>query len=145
MKEMKGNLWDFHSQGKWVCVTTNGTVKSDGSLIMGAGCAGEAARRYPGLPIMLGVLVSSLGNNCYSSPYKIISFPTIENLYKDSSTVERVLKSAFQLKDLVHMYNIPEIYIPRPGCGLGGLNWDTQVKPILEKVFTDDNFIVITF
>jgi len=26
------------------------------------------------------------------------------------------------------------IYMPRIGCGLGGLDWDTEVGPIVEKI-----------
>lgn len=37
-----------------------------------------------------------------------------------------VVREAVQL-------NLP-IYMPRIGCNLGGLNWDTQVGPVVEKL-----------
>lgn len=40
---------------------------------------------------------------------------------------------------------INTIYLPRIGCGLGGLDWDTEVLPVIEEVtsiFTDVQFIV---
>jgi O-acetyl-ADP-ribose deacetylase (regulator of RNase III) len=30
------------------------------------------------------------------------------------------------------------LYLPRIGCGLGGLDWDTQVGPILEQLNRED-------
>ena len=41
MKEIKGNLWDFHDQGYFVCITTNGEInsKTPPELIMGKGIA----------------------------------------------------------------------------------------------------------
>ena len=31
------------------------------------------------------------------------------------------------------MYGLP-IYMPRIGCGLGGLDWEREVAPIVEKI-----------
>lgn len=37
MKEAVGNLWDFHEQGKWIVITTNGSVNMAGYAVMGRG------------------------------------------------------------------------------------------------------------
>lgn len=36
------------------------------------------------------------------------------------------------------------VYLPRPGCKNGGLDYNSQVKPILEKHLTDDRFRIIS-
>jgi hypothetical protein len=54
------------------------------------------------------------------------------------------------MKQLVNLANLPEnkkkwksIVIPRPGCGNGGLNWESEVKPILAGLL-DERFIIVS-
>jgi hypothetical protein len=39
--------------------------------------------------------------------------------------------------------DIPKVVMPRVGCGLGQLDWDNQVKPLLE-MYLDDRFWVVS-
>ena len=48
MIETSGNLWHFHTQGRWVVTTTNGSVRKDGCAVMGRGVAREAAAKLLG-------------------------------------------------------------------------------------------------
>lgn len=138
MIEKIGNIWDFPADA--TCVTTNGIVKKNGDLVMGAGIALEAKLKYPILPTILGGLVKSFGNHCFHIPkLKIISFPT-KNHFKDNSTLELIEESASILKSLTDMDKLNIVALPRPGCGLGNLKWE-NVKPILEK-YLDDRFFV---
>jgi hypothetical protein len=146
MREERGDLWDFHAQGHWIAITTNGVVKSNGNLVMDRGCAGEASKRFPGLAETWGVAVEVGGNHVYPIPHlRITSFPT-KNHWRDSACISLIKQSA---KELVGRLDAGSsevqgpIYIPRPGCGLGGLDW-TDVKPELEKVF-DDRFVIVTW
>jgi len=50
-------------------------------------------------------------------------------------------RSASELFNKVVLMKIDRIYVPRPGCGFGVLNWE-EVKPVLEKIW-DDRFIVV--
>ena len=52
MREAIGNMWDDPAPVK--VVTINLCVKADGALVMGRGCAAEAARRWPELPAEWG-------------------------------------------------------------------------------------------
>lgn len=54
MKEVTGNIWDYHEKGYWIVITTNGTVKANGEAVMGRGVALQAKRKYQGLPWRLG-------------------------------------------------------------------------------------------
>lgn len=63
MLEVKGDLWSFESTGPAVrCITTNATVKKNGTCVMGRGCAREAAMKWPALPKMLGDHLRAHGN-----------------------------------------------------------------------------------
>ena len=42
MKEVKGNIFNYIGIADAICVTTNGIVKKDGSLVMGAGIAKDS-------------------------------------------------------------------------------------------------------
>ena len=136
-----GNLWDFHHMGP-VCITTNGVIKANGELVMGAGIARQAKERYPLLPRKIAEAVQLYGNNTYYFPDEnIFSFPT-KNHWKDKSDIELIIKSAHQLIDLMNSMHIPRVYMTKPGCGNGGLDWQT-VSPILMKIFSDSRFVVV--
>jgi hypothetical protein len=47
--------------------------------------------------------------------------------------LEIIDRSLGQLNFLRDIYEIEEVYLPRPGCGAGGLDWETQVRPLCEK------------
>lgn len=142
MIEITGDLWDFHNKGEIVCITTNYTVTDKGLLVMGGGCAREAMDRYPHLPKILGDIYSESHNvPVFLEKENIITFPTKNEVWKDS-TLTLIESSAKYLANLVANIN-KNIYIPRPGCGLGGLNWDV-VKPCLEAILTENKFIIIS-
>lgn len=142
MIEQIGNLWDFHRLGEWVVITTNGYVKRDGSAVMGRGCALECKNKFPGFDKQLGHYIRSYGNLVFPfHDQRIITFPVkhkwweIADLYLIESGLQQLY---FQLENL----NINKIYMPKPGCGNGKLNWESQVKPLCEK-YLDDRFIVV--
>jgi O-acetyl-ADP-ribose deacetylase (regulator of RNase III) len=70
----------------------------------------------------------------------IILFPTKEH-WRGKSRIEWIETGLQDLKNKYHEWNLNSVAIPRVGCGLGGLKWD-QVKPLIEKYFADEPFIV---
>ena len=46
-----------------------------------------------------------------------------------------IKKALFQVVDIIRLFypDLP-LYMPKIGCGLGGLSWDIDVKPIVEEV-----------
>ncbi len=146
MLEARGNLWDFHAQGYWVGINTNGIVRRDGRLVMGRGVAKQAALRFPDLPWSLGTAVSFGGNHVYPYPkYRVTSFPTKRH-WQDAACLQLIVQSAEELMGRVigaASAVAGPVYLPRPGCGLGGLEW-TDVKPELEKIL-DDNVVIVTW
>lgn len=148
MKEVKGNIWDYYDQGHWIVITTNGIVKSNGEAVMGRGIALQAKTRLPKLPRMLGRYLKEFTNTPYSFgiEYRIITLPT-KNNWRYNSDLELIENSCHRLSEMFKYGGyldtfVKEIYLPRPGCSNGGLNWK-DVKPILEK-YLDDRFVVVS-
>lgn len=141
MIEVIGDLWTYPAE--WRCITTNGVVKDNGTLVMGGGCALEAKQKYPGIDEKLGNMVKVYGNKPYTvEMYKIITMPT-KNHWKDDSDIDLIVYSAIKIAEFVKLNYIKSIVIPRPGCGLGGLKWE-YVKTKLEPIFDTDAFIIIS-
>lgn len=131
-----------------VVVTTNGVVKGSGHAVMGKGIALEANEIFH-ISKQLGQLLRKSGNQVYdfgvrvygSRKMRVITFPT-KNHWACSSNISLIQQSTNELLSLVNNSNIERVLMPPPGCGNGGLNWDYQVKPFLEK-WLDDRFIVV--
>lgn len=141
MREVQGDIWDYHKQGHWIVITTNGFVKKNGECVMGRGVAAQAKSRFPDLPSLLGTWIKESGNQtALFGGYRIATFPVKHNWWEKASLslVEASCVRLVNLVDLAHLE--PPIYLVRPGCGNGQLDWQ-DVKPILEK-YLDDRFII---
>lgn len=139
MKELDGDIWQ--SNADVICVTTNGIVKNNGRLVMGAGIAKDAVDRYPDIDVIWGSHVWKYGNiPCiteYSDGQILASFPT-KNHWKGKSDIWLIIDSAKYLQR-----ELPEncaVALTRPGCSLGQLKW-YNVGPILHKIL-DNRFTV---
>lgn len=145
MKETMGNIWDFHTQGHWIVITTNGNVKSNGEAVMGKGIALECKRRFPTLPSSIGRKIKEEGNYPFYFPIsRIITFPTKHNWWEKADP-KLIRRSAALLSQLCNeelsVDIVFPVYMVRPGCASGGLRWD-DVRPILED-YLDDRFVVV--
>ena len=143
MIEATGNLWDFYDIGETVCITTNGHVGRAGTAVMGRGTAKQAASKFPTLPLALGSLLRATGNHVYLLCPGIFSFPVKHHWAMDAD-LYLIRRSCLELKTLAGLYQLSRVYLPRPGCGNGNLQWK-DVKPVLEMHLygDDDRFIVV--
>jgi hypothetical protein len=140
MREFRQSIWYFHKKGHYVVVTTNGTIKKNGSGVMGRGIAAQAAKRYPELPAILGEHIKKNGNVVgLDEQHKIIFFP-VKHDWWEAADIALIEKSAKELAVLAENLD-GKIYSVRPGCGNGGLLWD-DVKDIIEPYFGDRIFLV---
>lgn len=83
-----------------------------------------------------------LGKVWIDEENKIIAFPTKADWRSKSK--EWVIQEG--LKDLhikVKEKGIKKIYIPKIGCGLGGLDYESQVKPLILKEFSGSEINVV--
>lgn len=166
MLEVKGDLFDFlnDEETNAICITTNGIVGADGKAIMGAGTAGEAAKRWPRIRSMTGAHINQVGNLArpigliddkgeYQIPdagkvqkkeYKclIFSFPT-KNDFRKPAVPELIKSSAEEMVKFADALGLKKIIIPAPGCGsfTGQLDWEKDVKPLIKDIL-DDRFII---
>lgn len=167
MKELKADLFEtiYEDDVEAICITTNGQYTMQGIAAMGGGCAGVCARRWPETAQRLGKMLKTFGTNIpfvigaldedgnYIEPTRemirekqfkclIFSFPTINNLM-DGANIQLIKQSATVLKDYIDEYNLKGIMVPRPGVGIGGLQW-ADVKAAIEPIL-DDRFTIISF
>lgn len=140
MLEESGDLWKFHERGEWIAITTNGDVRHDGQCVMGRGTALQAKQRYPELPLMLGDLIRIRGNQINAIPgFRIISYPVKHHWY-DKACPGLIGKSAVQLMQYLDAFpEVFRVYMPRPGCGNGQLEWlqvQHLIRPVLDHRVT---------
>lgn len=167
MKEIEGNIFDFVMDDSVdaICITTNGIVNNNGLAMMGAGTAGEAAKRWPSVRKNLGRSIQAFGNLPYvigliddegnfhdpkfellrNKEYKCLvwSFPT-KNDFRDKSDIELIKRSATLLMEHADKFELKKIYIPAPGIGVntGKLDWETEVRPAIQNIL-DDRFYIV--
>ena len=144
MKIIKEDIWKVECDA--IIIPTNCQVRKDGTAVMGAGLAKQAADRYPTLSQQYGMCLHSFKTkpillsplDIYGRTRKnLLLFPTKIH-WKDLSSLDLILENAYYFID-----NFPDhinnIALPKLGCGLGGLDWETQVRPMLENIL-DDRF-----
>ena len=82
---IKTDIWSYWGVADALCITTNGSVKANGELVMGRGIALEAAQRFPGMAFHLGRQVREGGNKVrvvngttipLGTPTALVAFPT---------------------------------------------------------------------
>jgi hypothetical protein len=145
MRESTGELWEFYDAepDAWVAITTNGAVKQDGCLVMGAGCALGAQKRFPQLPRLWGEMVNRAGNHVSPWPsFRLFTFP-VKTHWREYATLELIERSAHELMENIDLVGCGKVFLPRPGCGNGGLNW-SDVRPVISAVL-DDRVVTVTW
>jgi O-acetyl-ADP-ribose deacetylase (regulator of RNase III) len=155
MIDVTGDLWTYGQAPAYnlaITVTTNWTVTAQGKNVMGGGCAAEAAYRFPSLPLKYGERLERLGRHTHAfAPGAVGNVPWLvmmgvkSEVWHDAS-VNLIQLAANEMLLLANRLDWQEVIVPRPGCGLGGLDYDEHVRPILvEEWGDDDRFKVITF
>ncbi len=147
MLERIGDIFK-QSDADAICFTSNGIVDSRNNLVMGAGIALAFKQKYPFLPQWIGKQVKKSGNHVYAqatSSYPpmlwLVSFPT-KHHWKDPSDLQLIEQSARELVELTNKRAWYTVFLTRPGCGNGQLNWE-DVKKVIGPIL-DDRFIILT-
>ena len=143
MKIVKGNIFNMLDKYDLVCTTTNGIVRANGRLVMGAGNAKAFRDYFPNLDLELGSKVSVYGNRpflVYKKGKAICSFPT-KNHWRDKSDICLIQSSANALVKIATSRFLTRVALPAPGVGAGGLSWKKDVYPVLKPIL-DDRFVI---
>jgi hypothetical protein len=140
MIETCGDIWE-HLGKAMIAVTTSGSVTRKGKAVMVRGVAGQAARRFPVLPEVLGLLLQTSGNHVHHLGDGVVSFP-VEASAWEWPDLRLISRSARELRELADREGWDKVLVPRPGCGGGGMDW-REVRPLLEEHF-DARFVVIS-
>jgi len=145
-REAKGNLWELPADAR--CITTNGAVRRDGAAVMGRGCAHEAKMKFGGIDIALGAHIKAKGNHCvalitHEIGWHLITFP-VKHHWKDKADIKLIERSCQELMAMINVYDWKNVLLPRPGCGNGHLDWETEVKPVIAPLL-DERVTVVTF
>ncbi len=149
MIEIEGDL--FEQKCDAICIPVNRTVKKDGSAVMSAGVAKQAVERFPALDLHWGHLLEHYNEPGFerlfrtyleSDDYAIVFFPTKDD-WKKKSTLQLLVRSAERLVNLAATEPWERICLPRVGAGLGGLHWENEVRPNLQRILVDDRFVVV--
>jgi hypothetical protein len=150
MNWKNGNIWIYYKLGSTIVIPTNEGWKHDGSNVMGAGLAKDAAQIFSELPKIYGRDCQLLTTRVYYKDYRLILIPSKPLNVKSPhlswqgvANIATVAKSLRWLQDTKDNY--PEkVYIPLIGTGNGGLDPDL-IKELMDKVLTSEKFIGVTF
>ena len=148
MREDLLDLWNAPADAR--CITTNGSIKSNGRAVMGRGCAKQATLRYPFMQLKLGAAIRTYGNHVrvlFEPPtgpenWALVSFP-VKHYWDEQANLALIERSAAELVALADDRGWREIVLPRPGCGNGKLSWTRQVRLVIRPLL-DDRFLVVT-
>lgn len=130
-------------------VTTNGIIKNNGCAVMSAGIAKFARDTFTEIDRKLGNYLRTSGNHAYYLGhwlYKnhlitILTMPTKHD-WRNDSDINLIKQSAIELVALADKYALQHIFLPCPCCSNGHLDYEKQVKPVIQNIL-DDRFIVI--
>ncbi|MGB1286281.1 MAG: macro domain-containing protein [Aggregatilineales bacterium] len=66
----------------------------------------------------------------------ILNFPTKKH-WRGKSKLEYIEAGLQKFVDIYETENITSAAFPQLGCGLGGLDWNTQVRPLVKQYLQD--------
>ena len=151
MKQVFGDIFSTLGRADALCVTTNGVIKRNGELVMGAGIALQAKQRFPGIAIEAAKGVGK-GHDSHVRPIHlfkpdedslhptmIVALPTKLH-FKDSSPLDLVIRSLKELVSLTDIMQWKAVVLTQPGCGHGGLKWN-YMEALCSKIL-DNRFYV---
>lgn len=129
---MSEDVWDLHAAGAWVVIPTNQQTRNDGTAVMGAGLARQAADRFPGLAADYGKALRR-GDLCVAyEQRRLLCVPTKRH-WKDQSQLADIGHVVGRLRQWAKRSLPDMVAVPALGCGHGGLDW-VDVEPLLDTL-----------
>ena len=152
MREVQTDLWNYRDglyfkSTQYLCITTNGDIKNDGTAVMGRGVALQAVTRWPAIAKVLADYMNRYGNHVgmlghYNFTRYFTSFP-VKDHWSEKADLVLIDRSCIELAALARIYSKEVFLLPRPGCGAGGLDW-SMVRPMCDMHFELlDNIVIV--
>lgn len=146
-----GNMFEYIINNPEAIITI--TVNMVG--VMGKGLALDAKSRYPDIYEMYKKCLDNerlkLGKPAFvysrRSQRYFVLFAT-KNHWRDPSQIEWVdngLKNITTVLEEAHVPYRCQILLPKLGCGLGKLNWNDQVHPLMINHLTNSPYTFVIF
>lgn len=143
----QGNMWNRRDQVDLFCITTNGTLRRDGKLVMGRGIAFEAISQFPEIQKTAGEAIRTFNEARIKrgdppSPYGLVTLRKYEpfvGLFQvkynwwEQADVNLIKFSAQKLHQFAVDNPHKIIVLNFPGIGNGKLSEET-VRPIVETL-----------
>jgi hypothetical protein len=127
------SVYDIRSEGSMFVIPVNGSINKHDDAVMGRGLARDAADRYPFLRTEFGTLLRRRQHIVREMVEKqFILFP-VKYQWHEQADVELIAGSCRQLSLLAKFWKYKMIYMPHVGCGNGGLDWEKDVRLVVEK------------
>ena len=112
--------------------------------VMGGGLALEFKNRFPDayeaykIACDLGMMEpgAMFPFRRVNEPKYIIHFPTKLH-YKNDSELDYIIDGMDALVATIRSLDIKSIAIPALGCGLGNLDWENEVEPVIQDFLSD--------
>lgn len=133
-----GDMFSVFNEADIFLITTNSTIKANGTLVMGAGIAKEARDRWKGLDAIAGEMVMSECGNRGTYGLMLSNWRNGKKLglfqvkigWDENADVELIKLSTEKLIRFAEEHPELKIHLNYPGIGNGKLSVD-DVHPII--------------
>lgn len=137
-----------HHGGPYVTVIpVSCDIGKDHRALMGTGLGKRAAAIWPELSASLGRFLEVGGAHVYVMPVTrqpnawTVCVP-VRFTFSQKPDMRLIEAGVEELVALANIYPWEKVFLPRLGCGPGGLDWEETVRP-LYKLILDDRFVVV--
>ena len=137
-----GNMWDKLSECDLFCITTNGTLRGDGKLVMGRGIAFQSIKHFPSIQSVAGHHIRQFNETHKTAPipYGLLILKEFEpsiGLFQvkynwwEPAQCKLIEWSTSKLRQLALDHPTKKIMLNFPGIGNGKLT-QAEVRPIID-------------
>lgn len=115
-------------------------------IAYGSGVAGDIRKKWPAAYKMykdrgggshllgsINFIISIKDSVIIANGYTQINYGRDYKKYADINAIEKCVKLSVEVAEAFNK----SLYLPKIGCGLGGLSWEDDVKSIIEKISND--------
>jgi O-acetyl-ADP-ribose deacetylase (regulator of RNase III) len=127
---IEGDIWDYFKKNKIVI-----PVNLVGP--MGKGLAKQAKDLFPGLEMWWKKKCKEKNDILFELTNCFIMFPTKFH-WRQKDNLDLIEENLKKLRFLNDYYVLPRI-----GCGCGELDWESQVKPLVEKYLPEKRCMIV--